>query len=69
MNMKEKSLGGNIKEIRIANNLTQKQFGEILGYAPRTVSDWEISKNEPSISTLKLICKKFNVSYDEILDY
>ena len=65
----KKSLGGNIKEIRIANNLTQKQFGEILGYAPRTVSDWEIGKNEPNIPTLKLICKKFNVSYDEILDY
>ena len=67
--MKEKSLGRNIKEIRLSKNLTQKQFGEILGYAPRTVSDWEINKNEPSLSTIKLICKKFDVTYDEILDY
>ena len=63
------SLGENIRHIRKVNNLTQQQFGEVLGFAPRTISDWEINRNEPSIATIKLICKKFNVSYYELLDF
>ena len=61
-------IGKNIKEIRLSAKLTQKQFGEKLGFSARTISDWECENTEPDLYTIKEICKKFNVTYEDILD-
>jgi len=57
-----------IKKIRTENNLTQKQFGEKLGYAPSTVADWEKSATEPNLDVLRKLKKTFDITYDELLD-
>ena len=66
--MKESDFGKNIKAIRISNKLTQKEFGEKLGFSARTVSDWEYNNTEPDMITIKKIVKIFNVTYEEIFE-
>ncbi|CUU79057.1 helix-turn-helix domain-containing protein [Campylobacter hyointestinalis] len=48
-----------IKKLRKSLNLSQEDFGSILGVAQRTVSAWEAGNNEPSISIL--IFKKWGI--------
>lgn len=56
-----------IKEIRITNELNQTQFGEIIGLTKTAVSSLETGHRQPSLETLYTICKKFNVSADDLL--
>ena len=37
------------KKIRQQNNLTQRQWGELLGVYSHTVSRWENDKSEPEL--------------------
>lgn len=67
--MKKITIGKNIKLIRVQNKLSQKEFGEKLGFSARTVSDWECGNTEPDINTIKLIVRLFNISYDELFDF
>ena len=66
--MEKVNVGKNIKTLRIANKLSQKQFGEIFGYSARTISDWECCNTEPDLSTIKRIVKYFDISYEELFD-
>ena len=63
-----KIFGENIRAIRLQKNLTQKQFGEKLGFAARTISDWEHGNTEPDLSTVKLIIKTFDLCYEDIFE-
>ena len=60
-------IGNRIKEIRIENNLTQKEFGEILSVSQDTISLWERGKSLPTTEFLILLSKKFSISVDYIL--
>ena len=66
--MEKAFIGENIKSIRKANGLSQSQFGKLLGFSARTISDWENGNTEPDITTIKNISKIFKVCYEEILD-
>ena len=57
-----------IKEIRIKNNLTQKEFADKLGVTYQAVSKWENAKNIPDISILKEIKRLYNIDIDDLLD-
>ena len=61
-------IGKNIKQIRKSFNLSQYEFGKILGFSARTISDWECGNTEPDLTTIKNITKQFKVSYEEIFD-
>jgi len=61
-------IGNNIKSIRLENKLTQKEFGEKLGFSARTISDWELGNTEPDLTTIKNIVNIFGVDYQEIFD-
>ena len=56
-----------IKDLRIKNNLTQKEFAEKLGITYQAVSKWENGKNMPDIVLLKEISTIFNIDIDELL--
>lgn len=56
-----KMINEEIKKLRKSLNLSQEDFGSILGVAQRTVSAWEAGNNEPSISILILIFKKWGI--------
>jgi transcriptional regulator with XRE-family HTH domain len=58
----------NLKKLRTSSLLTQKQLGEALGLAPRTLIRWEAGQGEPSLSDLLALAKFFNVSVGELID-
>lgn len=61
------SLGDNLKMLRDAKGLTQKQMSEILGVSKSNVSKYESNDVEPNIETLKRYATHFNVSTDYLL--
>lgn len=65
--MNQEEIGKKIKQIRIDNNLTQREFSDILGVTYQAVSKWENGKNLPDISIMKVICDKYNYKLDELL--
>lgn len=60
-------INDNIRALRIENNLTQKQFGQILGVSTVSVNNWESGAKTPSASTIASISSHFSVSADSIL--
>ena len=64
----KKTIAVNLKNIRQQNNLTQKEFGEKLGFSARTISDWENCNTEPDLITIKKIVKYFDITYEEIFE-
>ena len=71
MNLNEQKKGGKtltvgerIKELRKnILGLSMEAFGEKLGVAKNTVSQWESGKNTISESMIKAICREYNVNY------
>ena len=59
----------NLKRIREELNLTQKEFGEKLGFNFRTISNWEIGLRVPSIFVFKKISVIFNIPLDDLYDF
>ena len=54
--------------IRKENNLTQEEFAQRLFLTRQAVSKYERGLSYPSIDTLKLISKEFNISISELLE-
>ena len=66
--MDQVKIGNIIKKIRTDNNLTQQEFADLFGVTYQAVSKWENGKNIPDISVLKLMSKKFNISFEDLLN-
>ena len=60
-------LGENIRSLRIANGITQEQFGYELGVSAQAVSRWENGATYPDITMLPMIADFFDVSVDELM--
>lgn len=56
-----------IKQLREKNRLSQKEFGEIIGFSQGNIGNWERGRSRPSIKAIIAIVKKFNVSSDWLL--
>ena len=65
--MKDNYFGRQLKELRQAKGLSQKELGEALGFCNQTVSFWESGRHEPDYDSLIAIAKFFDVSIDELL--
>lgn len=70
-------IGSNIKIIIERNNLTQKEFADIIGVQESAVGKWILGKNSPRMGTVQRISDQFNVDKswlmsehdeDEIID-
>ena len=66
--MDQEKIGKFIKDLRIKNNLTQKEFADKYNVTYQAVSKWENGKNMPDLSLLKEICKDFDVSLDDLIN-
>ena len=66
--MNQEKVGKIIKELRIKNKLTQKEFAEKFGVTYQAVSKWETGKNLPDINILKAICLEYNILIDEVIN-
>ena len=66
--MNQDKISTTIKKIRKDNKLTQEAFANELNVTYQAVSKWENGKSIPDISTLQLICNKYDVDINELLD-
>lgn len=57
----------NLRVLRIAASITQKQMAEYLGISDRGYRNYELGRNEPSIADLVKIADLFNVSLDGLV--
>ena len=57
----------NFKELRTESGIGQVELAKKLGVSKGIISLWENGKREPSMSSLILIAKFFNISLDELL--
>lgn len=53
-----------IKQLRIDNNLTQRDIADKIGITPTGISYWESGNAIPNFETLKKLADFFNVSID-----
>ncbi len=56
-----------LKEMRIANNLTQEKLAARLDYGYTAIANYESGRNEPSISDFARLCEALNASADYLL--
>ncbi len=65
--MQNNALGKNLHEFREMGSLSQEQLGKKLGVNQRTVSNWEVGVNDPSLDMVVKIADFFGISTDELL--
>lgn len=61
------TLNENIKQLRLARNLSQVDLAKALGVTKQSISNWENNNIQPSIDMLIRVSKYFSVSTDFIL--
>ena len=60
-------IGENIKTLRKTHKLTQPEFAKIIGISRNSLSRYENGTSRVSTELIDRICKKFNVSYVDIV--
>ena len=65
--LNQEKIGNIIKDIRLKNNLTQKEFADKYGVTYQAVSKWENGLNIPDITLLKEICDDYNLDINFLL--
>ena len=60
-------LGQKLKELRVSNNVKQKDVAEHLGILSNSYQQFEYDKIKPSYENLVKLCRYFNVSADYLL--
>lgn len=58
----------NIKHIRKANHLTQKEMADKLDKSPTAIANWEQGTRTPIVRDVLQICKVFGIELDALLD-
>lgn len=61
-------MNNRIKQIRLALNLSQEEFGNRLSIGKASVSKIELGTNKPSQQTIQLICSQFRVNSEWLKD-
>lgn len=61
-------MNSRIKEIRKKEKLSQQKFADELGIARGNIAAYEVGKNAPSDAVISLICTKFNINREWILN-
>ncbi len=62
-----KKIGNNFKKVRLKNNLYQKDVAEILKVNRPCITKYENGSIHISTSNLYKFCKKFNVTFEDIV--
>ena len=60
-------IGENIKTLRKTHKLTQPEFAKIVGISRNSLSRYENGTSSVSTELIDRICRKFNVSYIDIV--
>lgn len=62
------SIGENIKKLRLAHGLSQKQFAVVAGVTDKAVSTWETGQKIPRMDVIQKIAAHFGVKKMAIID-
>lgn len=60
-------LSEKIQKLRKEHNLTQEQLAEQLFVSRTAVSKWETGRGKPSMESLQMIARLFNITLDDLL--
>ena len=60
--------GENLKNIRKANNLNQKQFARLMNTTQQRISEWECGQVEPSLYNIIKIMQGLNTPFEDLAD-
>lgn len=60
-------LSEKIQKLRKEHNLTQEQLAEQLFVSRTAVSKWETGRGMPSMESLQMIARLFNITLDDLL--
>ena len=63
------TVGQNIKQLRKAHRLTQRELSDKIGVNHALISKWEHDENEPHLYSLMGMADLFGVSLDELCCY
>lgn len=64
--MNQIKIGRFIAEMRKQQNLTQREFADILGISDKTVSKWECGNGMPELSLMLPICEILKINLNEL---
>ena len=67
--MSDSLIGNNIRRLRMARNMTQRELAENLRISVQAVSKWERGCTYPDIFMLVPIARIFDISLDELFGY
>ena len=62
------SFGENLKNLRNASKLSQKEFAFKMETTQQRVSEWECNKVEPSLYNILKIIKVLNTTFEELTE-
>lgn len=62
------TIGENIKQLRIENNMTQEQLAKALDTTKSTISKYELDKRQPRYETVERMAAIFRTSTGRILN-
>jgi len=62
------TIGENIKQLRIENNMTQEQLAKALDTTKSTISKYELDKRQPRYETVERMAAVFRTSTGKILN-
>ena len=63
-----KSLGENLRELRVLSGLSQKEFAEKIQTTQQRVSEWELDNYEPSLISVVKILRVLDITFEELID-
>lgn len=56
-----------LKSARVNADLSQKYVAKVLGISNKTLSSWENGNTFPSAKYIDMLCKLYNVNYNDII--
>lgn len=56
-----------LKAARVNAELSQKYVAKVLGISNKTLSSWENGDTFPSAKYIDMLCKLYNVNYNDII--
>lgn len=65
----KKLLGRRVQELRKCQNIKQEQLAELIGIAPRNLSNIETGRTFPSPENLEKIAKVLGVKIKDLFDF
>lgn len=62
-----KAIGKRVRSVRMMNNLTQENLGDMLGVTSQAIQKIEAGENMITVKSLITLCEKLDVTSDYIL--